>query len=181
MKYKVLLLSVLFSAITFAQDKYYTKSGTIIFEASVPSFEEVKAKNSKVTAIFKPETGDIAALALVKGFRFKVALMEEHFNENYAESDKFPKAKFSGKIKNYNPSNLSNNENKIIIKGKLTFHDVTNEIEVVGKIKKDGNSIYLSTVFSVKPEDYNINIPKIVRKKVAETIDIQLDFKLSKK
>ena len=77
----------------FSQGKFLTKSGAITFEASVPSFEEVKATNDKVTAIINTETSDIAALALVKGFRFKVALMEEHFNENYAESDKFPKAK----------------------------------------------------------------------------------------
>ncbi len=85
---------VLISSTLIAQSKYYTKSGSIDFEASVPSFEEVKAKNNTVTSILNTETGEIAALALVKGFRFKVALMEEHFNENYAETHKFPKATF---------------------------------------------------------------------------------------
>ena len=179
MKSRILIVLLFFSLSFYAQEKYYTKSGTIIFEASVPAFEEVKATSSKVTAVFKSETGDIAALALVRGFRFKVALMEEHFNENYAESDKFPKAKFLGKIQNYNASIL--NGNKIIIKGELTFHGITNNVEVNGEINKKGNSINLSANLSVKPEDYNINIPKLIRKKVAETIDIQINFDLIKK
>ena len=180
MKTKLLLIFVFFSVYSFAQDKYYTKSGTISFEASVPAFEEVKATNNKVTAIFKPKTGDIAVLALVKGFRFKVALMEEHFNENYAESDKFPKTTFSGKIQNYN-SNILEGNNKVTIKGKLTFHGITNEVEVPGAILKNGKTIKLNVSFSLKPEDYHINIPKLIRKKVAETIDIKIDFDLLKK
>ena len=89
-----------------AQEKFITKSGVINFEASVPSFEEVKAKHQSVSALLK-SNGEFASLALVKGFRFKVALMEEHFNENYAESSKFPKATFKGKIKGFDISKLT--------------------------------------------------------------------------
>ena len=71
----------------FSQEKYLTKSGVLNFEASVEYFEEIKATNTNVTAILNTSNGQFAALALVKGFRFKNALMEEHFNENYAESD----------------------------------------------------------------------------------------------
>ena len=90
-----------------AQEKYSTKNGTIVFEASVPSFEEVKAKNENVSAILNVETGDFASLVLINGFRFKVALMEEHFNENYMESSKFPKAILKGKLKDFSTSKLS--------------------------------------------------------------------------
>ena len=177
MKKLVLFFLIIQCSLLTAQEKFYTKSGTINFEASVPSFEEVKAQNTKVTAILKTDTGTIAALALVKGFRFKIALMEEHFNENYAESDKFSKAKFSGKIKDFK----KNTSGPIEISGKLTFHGVTNEILVPATITYSNNSYQLVANFEVKPEDYNINIPKIVRKKVAESILIALNFNLLKK
>ncbi len=127
MKSKTNFTYFLYNYTFYAQEKYYTKSGTIVFESSVASFEEVKATNTKVTAIFKTETGDIAALALVKAFRFKIALMEEHFNENYAESNKFPKAKFSGKIQSFQSRNLSK-EHKSLIKGKLTFQELLKKL-----------------------------------------------------
>src|SRR6187549_3993369 len=99
---KKLLLMTLLSVAGFvsAQDKMITKTGKVTFEASVPAFEEVKAKNETATCVLNPTTGEIASLALMKGFRFKIALMEEHFNENYIESDKYPKATFKGKIEN---------------------------------------------------------------------------------
>ncbi len=178
MKSKILLIFLFFSLSFYAQEKYYTKSGTIIFESSVPAFEEVKASNTKVTAILKKETGEIAALALVKAFRFKIALMEEHFNENYAESDKYPKASFSGKIKDYTTKSLNA---KVMIQGKLTFHGVTKNIEVPATISNKDDSIHLKASFSLKPEDFGIEIPKLVRKKIAERVDVRLDFELKKK
>ena len=177
MKIKILTLLVLCAMQSLAQEKYYTKSGSITFESSVPTFEEVKATNNKVTAIFKPETGDIAALVLVKAFRFKIALMEEHFNENYAETNKFPKAKFSGKIKNHKLKK----KNEVIILGKLTFHGVTQQIEIPASIKKHNKSIQITASFSLKPEDFGVHIPKIVRNKIAEKVDIILSFTLNKK
>ena len=99
---KIFLVQLfLLTTISFAQDRVITKNGKVTFEASVPSFEEVKAKNESVTCVINSQTGEIASLILVKGFRFKTALMEEHFNENYIESDKYPKATFKGKIENY--------------------------------------------------------------------------------
>ncbi|WP_139958205.1 YceI family protein [Flavicella sediminum] len=175
----VLLLNGLFA---YSQEKYFTKNGTITFEASVPSFEEVKATNNKVTAILKTDTGELAALALVKGFRFKIALMEEHFNENYADSDTYPKAKFTGKIVAYDHQIfLQKKERKIEIEGNLTFHGVTHKIKTPANLSFSNNSLKLLANFKVKPQDYRIEIPNLLRKKVAEEIDIQLNFTLEKK
>ena len=103
---KILFLFTLLSVNIYAQDKYMTKTGTVNFEASVPSFEEVAASNKSVTAILNTENGEFAALTFVKAFKFKNALMEEHFNENYAESSEYPKAIFKGKISNFNIRNI---------------------------------------------------------------------------
>ena len=122
MKTKLFWILLLITQFSIAQDKLITKSGTITFEASVPSFEEVKAKNSGVSCVINTKTGEIASLALLKGFRFKVALMEEHFNENYVESDKFPKATFKGKIENFDLSKITSTATNYTIKGKLELH-----------------------------------------------------------
>ena len=113
------------SIVGFSQVKYLTKSGVLNFEASVETFEEIKASNSNVTAIFNASNGEFAALALVKGFRFKNALMEEHFNENYAESDEFPKAIFKGKLTDFS---LETIQNTYTINGTFSFHGVTQPI-----------------------------------------------------
>ena len=94
MKKTILITMLLASFIIFSQEKMITKSGTIIFDASFPSFDEVKGTNSNVTFVLNPATGEIASLAIMKGFLFKIALMEEHFNESYMETDQYPKAIF---------------------------------------------------------------------------------------
>ncbi|UOK42460.1 MULTISPECIES: YceI family protein [Flavobacterium] len=168
-----ILLSVSF--LGFSQSKKMTKTGDVKFEASVPSFEEVKAQNTTTTVVLNTDNGEIAALALMKGFRFKVALMEEHFNENYIESNKYPKATFKGKIDNFDMSKLSEEEKEFTIKGTLELHGKSKKISAPAKIKKSGDSIYLTSAFSVNSDDFAIEIPAIVSKKVSKKVNIDVD------
>ncbi len=172
------IIIVLISSTFIAQTNYYTRTGNIGFEASVPSFEEVKTTNNTVSSILNVTTGKIAVLALVKGFRFKVALMEEHFNESYAESTQFPKATFSGEILDFSMDNLSKESVTYTLKGKLTFHGKTININPKAIISIDNNKIYLTSTFILNPEEFNIHIPKIVRKKVAKTVEVTINFVL---
>jgi polyisoprenoid-binding protein YceI len=133
-----------------------------------------------VTAILKSD-GTFASLALTKAFRFKVALMEEHFNENYIESNKFPKASFSGKIVDFNISNLSSSDKIFNIKGTLIIRGIKKEVNIESTIKMLDNIIHLKADFSIIPEDFNIKIPSIVRKKIAKEVDVSLNFILKKK
>ncbi len=180
MKATILLFFAFFSLSFFAQEKYYTTTGTVLFESSVPSFEEVKATNTKVTAILKDD-GTIASLALTKAFRFKIALMEEHFNENYMESNRFPKATFSGKISNFSIDQLTSSEKEFNIKGKLTIRGVPKNIEIRSRIKKHKNTISISSNFTTTPEDFGIKIPSIVRNKIAKKVAVTFHFILKKK
>lgn len=169
---------LLFSLTSFAQNKYITRSGNIGFEASVPAFEEVKAKSNATTAIINTDNGEFAALVLVKSFRFKNALMEEHFNENYAESNLFPKATFKGKV-----SELDLNSDKTLytISGELTFHGVTKVLKDVPlTITKTDGKINISGEFVSKASDYNIEIPKIVSNKIAQDVVVSFEFNLEK-
>ena len=174
-------LIVFISINVFSQTKYLTKTGIINFEASVPSVEEVKAENKSVTAILNTENGEFAALVFVKGFRFKNALMEEHFNENYAESDSYPKATFKGKIKDFSEDILSS-KSEFKLNGTLTFHGKTKELDdVVISFNKVDNVISMSGNFKVLVSDFDIKIPKIVRDKVSEDVLVTFTFDLKKK
>jgi hypothetical protein len=155
-----------------------SKSGKINFEASVTSFEEVKATNTNVTFVLNPETGEIASLALMNGFRFKVALMEEHFNENYVESDKYPKAVFKGKIEGFDMKNLTENPKEYILKGKLELHGKSNDIKTIAKISKATSGVKITSSFSVTASDYDISIPSVVKRKVSNKINIEIDATL---
>lgn len=161
----------------FGQGKYLTRSGSLTFEASIPAFEEVKAKNESVTAIFNSENGEIAVLALVRGFRFKNALMEEHFNESYIESSQFPKATFKGKIDTF----VISRSQEVNLTGILEMHGVTKPVNTIAKYRVTDQEVLISGTFLVKASDYDIKIPKIVRNKVSDTVTIQFDLRLTKK
>lgn len=174
---KILLLSALFLAsITSAQDKLITKTGKVTFEASVPTFEEVKGKNDGVTCVLNPKTGEIASLALMKGFRFKLALMEEHFNENYIESDNYPKATFKGKIENFDASVLTASAQDFNIRGKLELHGKSKEIMAKAKIRKADGGIEIISNFTVNADEFGIAIPSVVKSKVSNKVNVKTEF-----
>jgi polyisoprenoid-binding protein YceI len=176
----LLLISLMFSSILFSQ-KLITRSGEIKFEASMPAFEEVAAKSSNASCVFDKSTGEIAVLVLVKAFRFKVPLMEEHFNENYIESDKFPKATFKGKVLNFDASKLSSGKSVFDAEGDLTLHGVTKKVKVKIVFSQLGDKIIITSSFKLSASDFNIKIPSVVKTKISPSIQIDLKFDLDKK
>ena len=178
MKTKILSLFILLSLNGFAQKKMLTKTGKLSFEASVPAFEEIKAKNESVTCILNPATGEIASLALIKSFRFKVALMEEHFNENYMESDTYPKATFKGKIDNFDVAKLTSIAKEYSIRGKMEMHGKTKDITITATIKKSDTGIDITSDFFVTTDDFGIEIPSVVSNKVSKKVAVKLDISL---
>ncbi len=169
------------SCLMNAQNKYIDKKGKIVFEASEKLFEEVKAETEAATAILDTESNQIAALALVKGFRFKNSLMQEHFNENYIESDTYPKATFKGKLIEFDASKLSDSPSQIMVEGKMKLHGKEKDIRTELSIYNVDNSIKIEGGFKVKPEDFGIEIPKIVRNKIAREVLVQINFNLVQK
>ena len=177
--YIILLLVLNFAHKTISQNKYITREGQITFESEIETSEPIKATQNSVTAVLNADTGEIAVLALVKGFRFKNALMEEHFNENYAESDLFPKTTFKGKIKDFKMDSGNSNH---FISGTINFHGVNknfDNIPVVVNIKD--SEVILKGTFITPVKDFDIKIPKIVSKKIASDINISFELKLQKK
>lgn len=160
----------------FAQ-KYLTKNGYVNFFSSTP-IEDIEAKNYQVTGILDAATGDLVFKVLIKSFEFKKTLMKEHFNEKYMESEKLPYAEFKGKIDKWKELEL--NENEIIeveVVGDLTIHGVTQNISEKGTlIKSKDNKILAKSIFIVKPEDYNIKIPSLVKENIAKEIEVSVEM-----
>ncbi len=171
----------MFSFSMNAQKTFYTKSGYIGFFSSTP-LENIDARNNQVVSFIKTADGSLNFGLLVKSFKFKNALMEEHFNENYAESDKYPKAKFKGKILNLDEINFDKDGTyNADIEGKLTFHGVTNKIKLKNvKLTVSGDKLKGEATFTAKPEDYKIDIPSVVRGKIAKeiTINVKIDYSI---
>lgn len=174
MKKTILIAMLCVYAVGVSQEKMVSKSAKVTFEASVASFEEVKAVNKNVTFVLNPATGEIASLALMKGFQFKVALMEEHFNENYIESDHYPKAVFKGKIEGFDLQSLSVNPKDFIIKGTLELHGKSRDINTAARISRSPSGVSISCNFSVNASDFNIEIPNLVKSKLSNKINIQV-------
>jgi len=177
MKLKYLLL-VFFAGIllnTYAQ-KHITKTGTIEIFSETPLFT-IEGTNKKVASILNTESGDIVASTLVRSFKFHEALVEEHFNENYMESHKFPKAIFKGKIIDFNSLDLSKDGTyDIMIEGKLTIHGETNYVKEKGTITFAGGIISASTEFPVSLKEYKIRVEKAYTKAIKDDILLKIHF-----
>ncbi|BFM42058.1 hypothetical protein CFS9_06990 [Flavobacterium sp. CFS9] len=172
---KITLLILLFTFYSaMAQDKFFTSTGTINFEASVPLFEDVKAVNRQVTIIVEPKTSTFICTVFIKDFRFKLDLMQEHFNENYMESHRYPKAVFKGKIQKFDLKNIDEIEKQYQIKGKLSMKGKSREILVNALIKKVGDGIQIISDFPILISDYNIEIPNRIAAKIAKTVNTEL-------
>jgi hypothetical protein len=176
MKKIILLLLLFFTILVLAQERMTTHNGIINFEASVPLFEEVKAKNENATCILNLKTGEIISVVFIKDFHFKIPLMEKHFNENYMESADYPKATFKGIIEGFNLYIIGNSPKEFQLKGTLKIHGKSKNISTIAFLRKSNNGLEIITDFSVNSKDFNIQIPEILSMKVAETVKIKTEF-----
>lgn len=163
-----------------AQSRFFTRDGQVSFFSSTP-VEDIEAINHKMTCVLDESTGDIEFAVLIKSFEFEKALMEEHFNENYMESSKFPKATFRGTIKEFDLMKESNFPPGVehTVNGTMEIHGVQQDITVMGYISKSADGYTIESTFIVKPEDYDIEIPNTVRENIAKEITVMVDAKLA--
>ncbi|GAC1427064.1 MAG: hypothetical protein NVSMB67_30460 [Flavisolibacter sp.] len=174
----VLLVCFIFCQLGSGQSKYYTKSGKIEFFSNA-TLEDIHAVSKTALALLDAQTGTIQFFILMKGFEFEKALMQEHFNSDYVESDKFPKSEFKGVIANNElVSYTKDGVYPVKISGQLTIHGVTRVLATTGSIKVDKAAIAVSGFFDILLSDYHIKIPAVVRDKVSKTIKISINCKL---
>jgi hypothetical protein len=166
----ILLVSIGFSA--KAQTVYVLKSSNIYFFAGTP-IEDIEADNIKSVSFFDSKTGDIRWSIPINSFKFKNALMEEHFNENYLESEKYPKAEYVGKIMNPETYDFSKPNTFVVkVQGELTMHGIKKSKTIEVTIKNESRAFTANTKFDILLADYNIQRPQILWEKLSETVSV---------
>ena len=155
MKRIILTVLLICSTVASAQ-QYLTREARLSFDAGSP-LEDIEAFTESGSAVFDASSGKIGVQVLMTSFQFKRALMQEHFNENYVESEKFPKASFKGTY----------NEGKV--KGELSIHGVTKEISVPATLREENENFVLTTAFDITLAEYNVEIPSAVVDKISKT------------
>lgn len=171
MKKIIIALAVCLSLSIHAQI-YTAKAGatTISFYSEAP-LENIEAVNKSASIVLKTTSNEIQMSVSIQNFKFKNALMEEHFNENYMESVKYPKCVFKGKI-NEPVDYTKEGENKVTVTGKMELHGVTRDVTMDGTITKTGNELKLYSKFKIRVADYNIKVPSMYVKNIAEVVDV---------
>ena len=157
-----------------AQGFYMTRSGKVSFFSRTP-LENIEAVNNEVSSIINTETGEIAFAILIKSFHFERALMEEHFNENYMESVRMPKSTFQGRITNIHSIDFRKDGTyPASVEGDLTIHGVKQHITSSGTVTVKGDKVLVASELSLRPGDFDIQIPALVAEKIAKLIDVKI-------
>ena len=159
-----------------AQTRYLTKTGQVSF-FSATLIEDIDARNQQVAAVLDLGTGQLAFSLPVKGFVFKRTLMQEHFNESYLESDKYPKATFTGRFTGLDAATLAlPGPHAVQVAGDLTLHGVTRRIQVPASLELKAGQLVAAATFIVASADYGIEIPLLVRDNIAKTVTVRVDL-----
>jgi|JI10StandDraft_1071094.scaffolds.fasta_scaffold04099_4 polyisoprenoid-binding protein YceI len=169
---RVIVLLLLVAQPSLAQKYSLEKSKVVFF--SDAAIEDIHAENIKTVSIFNAESGEVAFSIPIKEFQFENATMQEHFNEKYLETEKFPKATFQGKFSSFNPD--IDQPQAVTATGKLTIHGVIREVEIAGTIQVVSQKILAKATFMVKLVDYNIKIPQLLWQKIAEQVEVTAEF-----
>ena len=170
---KLLIVSVvMFLSHTCWAQKYISKEGSITFFSEAP-LENIKATSKEASSLFDLASGEIVFSVPIKSFEFRKSLMQKHFNENYMDSDKYPKGTFKGKITNFQAVDGTYNAKAT---GTLTIKGETNKIDVDGEVMIKDQTVVIKAAFPVALKDYKIKIPKILFSNIAETVDVDVLF-----
>jgi len=174
MKKSFLTILLLLPLLVNAQQRYISRNGHISFFSHAP-IEDIEANNNAVSSVLS--NGEIAFEVPIKSFEFKKELMQEHFNSNYMESDKFPKANFKGNIADFNKVDLKKNGTyNVEVDGSMTIHGVTQKIKTKGTLTVKDNTVRAQATFPIALKDYNISIPTLVIQKIAEVVQVTVDI-----
>lgn len=150
--------------------------GVISFFSKAP-LEDIEGINKKVTMVLKTTTNDIQFGVTMLNFKFSKPLMEEHFNENYVESDKYPICTFKGKI-NETIDYTKDGEYKVTAKGTMDLHGVAKEVEIPGTLTVKGGNILMNSKFKIKVADYKIKVPSMYVQNIAEEVEVTVNGNL---
>ncbi len=160
----------------YSQVKFVEKDGIASFFSSAP-LEDIEAVNNKVQSVLDLSSNNVVIVIPIRDFKFDKSLMEEHFNENYLESEKYPKATFKGSFSTAQTLDVSEDgTHHVDVDGDLTIHGVTNKLKTKATISILKGSLSATTQFDIRIEDYKVKIPKMVFKNIAEVVEVKADL-----
>ncbi len=174
----ILTIVILFLTVEVNGQRFVERSGQATFFSEAP-LENISATNDQVLAVTDQTTGEVAVTMLMKGFQFRKALMQEHFNESYVESDKFPKATFTGTLLDYSPEKLAK-RGTIKVSGDLTIHGITRNLETEVTIIPTNSGFRAEATFEVIVADFEIEIPDVVSENIARVVEVTINLNLQK-
>ncbi|TVR71481.1 MAG: YceI family protein [Marinilabiliales bacterium] len=177
----VFAILALTSAMAFsgiAQINHFTREGTISFFSSAP-LENIEAVNDRVHAILDNGSGEIAVRMRIEDFQFRRSLMQKHFNENYMDSHDYPEARFEGYIQGFDEFTDNAYPDEVTVAGNMTIRGVTREVVVKGSFRRSGPHYVCHAVFPIRLEDYNIRIPRMLVRNIAEVVEVTVDLRLA--
>ena len=170
------VLLIVIAIAGYCQEKYFTKVGKVTFYSKAP-LEDIEAKNNNAVSVFDKSTGQVEVSTLMKAFEFEKALMQEHFNENYIESDKFPKSVFRGMINDLASIDFAKDgKYNTSVAGRLTLHGETKDISAPVILNINNGKLSAAADFKIRPEDYKISIPALVKDKIGKEIRIMVEI-----
>lgn len=172
MKYIAIIVIAWLHINQAVQGTYVSKNVKVNLYSKAP-LEDIDATSQKGTSVFNTATAELAFSVPIRSFVFEKSLMQEHFNENYMESDKYPNASFKGKIQQM-PDVSKNGTYPVTVAGVFETHGVKQARTIPGKIMVNNGSISMSAEFMVLCKDHKIDIPTIVFKNIAESIRVQV-------
>lgn len=173
MKAWCLTAIILLALTSSVQAQKFVSSRSSVTFFSDAAIEDISAENKKGASIFNTSTSEIVFSIPIQEFQFEKSLMQEHFNEKYMESDKYPKAMFQGKVVQFNPD-LETQQARA--QGKLTIHGVTRDVDVTGTIEKKDKNYIIRSTFPIKLVDYKIEIPQLLWQNIAEQVEVKIEF-----
>ncbi len=173
MKELIFLFLVSALVISSSAQKFSAEQGVISFFSDA-AIEDIEAENRMVGSLFNSASGALVFIVKIRDFKFDKALMREHFNEKYMETEKFPKATFDGIVSGFKAN--TEGEQKVKATGKLVIHGVTRIVDFPGTLQFINGKPVLKSKFTVKLEEYDIKIPKLVWRNIAEEIEVSIDF-----
>jgi hypothetical protein len=173
--------AALLMALAPAGNIYFSRNGHVSFLSSTP-LEDIKGDNNQVGTVLNTNTGGLDFTIAITAFQFDKAKLQEHFNENYMESTKFPKAIYKGTISNLSEIKFGTaGTYKAKVNGKMTMHGVTKDLAADGTIEVKGTQVIVKSTFNIDPADYQIKIPEAVKDKIAKSIKVSVDCVLNPK
>jgi hypothetical protein len=166
-------LFLFFLSTSLSAQKFTAEKGSISFFSDA-TIEDIKAENAIIGSRFNSSTGELAYIVKIIDFKFPKALMREHFNEKYMETEKFPMSAFNGKVVGFKPAAAG--AQKVRAVGKMTIHGVTKDVDIPGTIEFANGKVLVQSKFIVKLADYQIKIPKLMWQNIAEEIEVTVDL-----